>query len=82
MLTAHAALSPALPLPLPEKVADVDENAVSTPETANVVEDGARTPDLVCLPFHLARSAVGWMIVRRGGRAHVARDTAADVTQR
>jgi hypothetical protein len=43
MLTAHAALSPALPLPRPEKVADVDVNAVSTPLTVNVVDDGAAT---------------------------------------
>jgi hypothetical protein len=43
MLTAHAALSPALPLPRPENVADVDVKAVSTPLTVKVVEDGAAT---------------------------------------
>jgi hypothetical protein len=43
MLTAHAALSPALPLPLPENVADVDVKAVSTPLTVKAAEDGAAT---------------------------------------
>jgi hypothetical protein len=41
MLTLHAARSPALPVPVPEKLADVEVKAVSTPLTANIVEAGA-----------------------------------------
>jgi len=43
MLTLHAARSPALPVPVPEKVAEVEVNAVSTPVTPKVFEAGAAT---------------------------------------
>lgn len=43
MLTVHAARSPALPEPVPEKVAEVEVNAVSTPLTAKLVDAGAAT---------------------------------------